>query len=237
MSARCPRVTWRTRAMVCIGLAAGLLGAAGAGGTLGVPLPPGTQVEWVIEDGRIAGQRVSLQRFLTAARPEALREALMPAAGEGHQSSRSFNAQSGAWQVLTTRGDDGYRTLQWRGLPDGRTEALLTHWSGPHRSASPLVDPVALLPPGASVLRRFSVRDGGHRNETLVAWSREPVAQFAAHLHERLIASGLHAGPAPNAPAGSVARFYRGRGVELALTVTPHAGRSALVLHHSEVSP
>lgn len=206
-------------------------------GTYASSLPAGTRVEWVIEDGVVAGQRVSVQRILTPAAPEALREALIPGAGEGTATLHRMRSQSGRWQVLSVRVDAGYRTLQWRVLPEGLVEALFTRWSEPQRLPRIGFDPGALLPTGTHLLRRFAAQDDGRFNETLVAWSREPVTRFAAQLHARLMAAGLQSEPVRDTSGAGVARFYRGRGREIALTVTPHAGRSALVLHHNEVSP
>lgn len=235
--ARGPWIGWRIARIRSLIVFTALLGAVSMRGACASPLPSGTRVEWVIEDGVVSGQRVSVQRILTPAAPEVLREALMPEAGDATSTVHRVRSQSGRWQVLSVRTDAGYRTLQWRALPDGLVEALFTRWSSPQRGQRAGFDPGALLPTGTHLLRRFAGRDDDRFNETLVAWSREPVARFAAQLHARLLASGLQSEPTRDTSGAGIARFYRGRGREVALTVTPHAGRSALVLHHSEVSP
>ena len=208
-----------------------MIGAAWAAESL----PAGSRVESVLDGGFIASQRVTVQRILTDASPEALRVALMPDPSP-NATAREAD-RSGPWQVLSAREEAGWRTLQWRTLPDGRTEALLSRWHGSAGSRDAVFDPRIALPPGAQVLRQVSSVDNGRRAETLVAWSRDPVTRIGAFAHQRLLASGFQAGPARGSPDRGIARFYRGRGYEIALTLTSHAGRSGLVLHCSEVSP
>ena len=208
-----------------------MIGAAWAAESL----PAGSRVESVLDGGFIAGQRVTVQRILTDASPEVLRESLVPELSPNAMARGAD--RSGPWQVLSARNDEGWRTLQWRTLPDGRTEALLTRWHGSAGSRGAGFDPRNALPPGAQVLRQVSSVDNGRRSETVVAWSRDSVTHVGALVHQRLLAFGLQTSPARGSPDLGIARFYRGRGHEVALTLTSHAGRSGLVLHYSEVSP
>ena len=206
----------------------------------GLPaLPPGTRVESVVEDGAVGGQRVVVLRIRSDGPPGPIVEALVPAAaGPGAAVNGAVvEVRSGPWQVVSAREGEGYRTLQWRALPGGGTEALLSLWRGPVASLPASFDLDAVVPRGATVLRRLSANDGGRRSATLVAWTPASVPDVAAQVHARLRAAGLEPGALRGDAATGLSRLYRGRGREVALTVTPHPGRSGLVLHYSEVSP
>ena len=227
--------------------ACALLAATGAGSVClaavgGLPaLPPGARVESVVEDGAVGGQRVAVLRIRSDGPPGPIVQALVPGAADRRADAGAagqvVEVRSGPWQVVSAREGDGYRTLQWRALPGGGTEALLSLWRGPVASSPASFDLDAAVPRGATVLRRFSANDGGRRSATLVAWTPASVPDAAAQVHARLRAAGLEPGALRGDAATGLSRLYRGRGREVALTVTPHPGRSGLVLHYSEVSP
>lgn len=215
--------------------------AAGATAS-GLPaLPPGARVESVVEEGAVGGQRVAVLRIRSDGPPGPIVDALVPGASDRGAGAGAMGAvvevRSGPWQVVSAREGSGYRTLQWRALPGGGTEALLSLWRGPVGSSPSAFDLDAAVPRGAIVLRRFSATDGGRRNATLVAWTSASVPDAAAQVHARLRAAGLEAGALRGSADAGISRLYRGRGHEVALAVTPHPGRSGLVLHYSEVSP
>lgn len=197
-------------------------------------LPAGARVEPVLEDGVVDGQRASILRIRHDGPPGPLLQWLT---GEGVSRAATIRTRSGPWEIASVREGEGYRTLQWRVLPGGGIEALQTHWRGPAAPRGAAFDPASALPAGARVLRRVSAVDGGRRNETLVASTDDPVESTAAAIHQRLLAAGFQAGPVRGAPRSGLTRQYRAKDREVALTVTPHPGRSGLVLHHSEVSP
>jgi len=223
-----------------------MLGGLGVAGALGCGVAPAAQprlpslpfpavVESVIEQGEIEGQPVSIARFHTGLGQAAV-AARLAREWSGPGGSPMVESSSGPWRVLSWWSPQAYRTVQLRDLPGGGSEGLLSLWRSGDAQIPSGLDPVALLPPDARVLRQLSSLDAGRRSRTLVAMVPGSLAWAGEVVGQRLAAHGFSPDPVMRAGAQGGARLYRRRGAELALTVAPHDGRTALVLHLIEES-
>jgi hypothetical protein len=88
-------------------------------------------------------------------------------------------------------------------------------------------DAARFLPAGTTVLRRLGAVDAGRHSVSLVALVPGGPRWTADALHASLTAAAFTRDPLVREPA----RWYRRPGTEIAFTVQPHHGRTALVLH------
>ncbi len=203
-------------------------------------LPFPAQVSTVIERGAVEGHAVRVLQFNT--QHEIARVlALTRRAWSLPHGSRTVEASSGPWSIVSRQTGTGYQTLQAKRAPDGHTEGLMTYWDREHGLPRSGIDLAALLPADAHVRRRFVAVDARRRSETLVAVDDAAPRMVAERIGARIAASGLRVAPMARAGAvedgDAVARLYLGRGSELALTVHRHDGGSAVVMHLSEGQP
>ena len=213
-------------------------GGADVAAAAGLPFP--ATLESVVERGAIEGYPVSVVRLRSAL---SVGEALASArrAWSASDPDAVLVTRSGPWQVVSVRERSGYRTLQLRAAPDGGTEGLLSLWShdGPgSNGVEPSLDASRLLPAGAQVLRRLDGVDGGRRHRTLVALTDGSVRWVADSLETRALALGFARDPVRRQSAGEgESRLYRSGRRDLGITVHPHEGRTAIVIHLTETAP
>ena len=214
---------------------AGLPGPGDAAAAL--PFP--ARIEPVIERGDIEGHAVSITRFRSVLTVEAI-VARVARDWSGPLRAPVVEAATGPWRVVSTLSDEAWRTLQVRTHPAGGSEGMLSVWSSAQVSRSAAADVVALLPADAAVLRRFGGVDAGRRSVTVVAEVDGSPAWAAQALHSRLAQAGYGRDSTVRTPESAVqrgeARLYRRQGREIAFTVQPHRGRSAVVLHLTEAA-
>ena len=197
-------------------------------------LPFEARIESVIEEGEIEGRPVRIARFRSALPPGELVRVLRREWPQD-DGTELLESASGSWRIVSGWNPEGFRTLQFRALPGGGSEGVLSVWPRePGAAGLPVAafDLAALLPAGSTVMRRFAARDAGRRSETLVAVAQTAVEATADAIDQRLVALGLRRDPvAGTASARGWARIYRGRAVELACTLVPRAGHTEVVLH------
>jgi hypothetical protein len=208
-------------------------GAADASAVL--PFP--ARVEPVIERGDIEGHAVSITRFRSALSAESI-VARVARDWSGPLRDPVVESATGPWRVISTRSHEAWRTLQVRPHPAGGSEGMLSVWAGAPASRSAAADVVALLPADANVLRRLGAVDAGRRSVTVVAEVEGSPGWAAQALDSRLAQAGYARDgvvrTAESAVQRGEARLYRRQGREIAFTVQPHRGRSAVVLHLTE---
>jgi hypothetical protein len=211
-------------------------------------LPADVRQELVMVAAAFDGHAVTTHRFRSPSPPAPLADALRERwRSEGLTVVES---RSGDWTVLSVRGPDAMRTVQFRPTSAG-TEGLASSW---RRAASN--DPAAgdgaaqagtrlvrWLPGDARVLRQVSHRDPGRDAATLVAVVPGAPQEAASRLRRQAAASGFVDDPTFGGPAGRAA-WYRGGphaagealafrrgGEELVATVAAHERGTAVVLH------
>jgi len=218
-----------------IGSAPAHLCALAADGTL----PFDARVESVLERGAIEGYDVRVTRFRSPLPPAAATAQARDAwSAEGR--APLIESASGPWRIVSRYDGDAYRTLQLRGHSDGGSEGMLSIWRAAQLPGGAGLDPAALLPVGAAVLRRFSSVDAGRRAESVVAQVRGSVEQVDAAVHDRMILAGYRRDPVvgarPNVAPG-LARLYRRAHREALITLHPSLGNIGVVLHLTEGVP
>lgn len=159
-----------------------------------IEFPFEARFETVIENGAIEGQPVRVVRLRS---PLAVREALRTLRAEwsAQPGVRTIESAAQGWELLSSWGPEGVRTLQLRAAPGGGSEGVLSVWPakdavGLRPGAAPF-DLAGLLPSGARLLRRFAALDSGRRSETLVAVLDADPQAVADAIGQRLEALGL----------------------------------------------
>ena len=209
-------------------------------------LPFQASVESVIDRGSIEGHPVTVVRFRSRV---SYADALIATERAWRGTGASVvSTQAGPWRVVSRYEIDRFGTLQLRPSRDGGTEGLFSIWSGPGLASAPASasaqpaqsapDPAGLLPAGARVLRSLDGIDAGRRHRTLVALAEGSPAWVAQALESRITAQGFARDAVARAPAQPAAvgeaRLYRAAGRTLGLTVHPHDGHAAIVIHLTE---
>lgn len=214
-------------------------------------LPGIDRARLAIPDGSLAGHTVVVYEVDTRRTPqEALGEV------ERHWRTQGVDtvlqAQAGEWHVLSRHANskptgngnpafEGFETLQLRASLRGGSEGLLTRWMPANGSAA--TDALArLVPPDARRVRQLA-SGGRHerRASTLVAHFARSLDDAEAHLHRHLSHLGFEPMQADGEPKDlrwrdDRARFYRGDGAELLVTLHRQPQGASAVLHHVEVS-
>ncbi len=213
-------------------------------------LPGIDRARLAIPDGSLAGHTVVVYEVDTQRTPqEALGE--VERHWRAHGVDTVLQAQTGDWHVLSRHtgsapggdGDtafEGFETLQLRASPRGGSEGLLTRWT--QASGSNQHDTLArLVPPDAQRVRQLA-SGGQHerRGSTLVAHFARSLDDAEAHLHRHLARIGFEPMQADGQPKDlrwrdDRARFYRGAGAELLVTLHRQPQGASAVLHHVEV--
>ncbi|HWS73768.1 MAG TPA: hypothetical protein VN324_01385, partial [Quisquiliibacterium sp.] len=200
-------------------------------------LPFPAQVEQVIDQGEIEGQPVQVARFRSVLSANEVVRALerewRSPAGDTLVETRTEG-----WRVLSAWSPEGFRTLQFRALPGGGSEGLLSVWplTPNGRQAAdgkPSRAVLRMLPAGSTVHRRFAAVDAGRRSETIVATAEGSTLWVAEAVAQQLVSDGFDRDPVLEARgAPGEARLYRRQGVEVVYTVSQAGpGRSGVVLH------
>ena len=185
----------------------------------------------------VNGNRLDLNRFVDERSAEVLREEVrriwLRRPAPVHSSSRD------GWLVLTQVNGSSVETLELRPLghaTQGRWWRL-RKGDGGLAEASAWLE--AALPAGSQVLDRIAHQDDGRRMTTVVATTFAPAAEASAELVSMLQRSGFTI-QARNSPSfvGDGLAFFLARGAEeVAVTVSEHAGRRAMVLHWGRAAP
>ncbi|RPH42405.1 MAG: hypothetical protein EHM87_16875 [Burkholderiales bacterium] len=211
-------------------------------------LPADVRQELVMVAAAFDGHAVTTHRFRSPAPPAPLADTLRErwrAEGLAVVESRSAD-----WTVLSVRGPDGMRTVQFRPTASG-TEGLVSTWrraasnepSSGAGAAQTVGGLARWLPDDARVLRQIDHGDPGRQAATLVALVPGAPQDAASRLRRMAAASGFVDDPGFGGPAGRAA-WYRGgphasgealafrRGGEaLVATVAVHDHGTAVVLH------
>lgn len=232
---RAPQLDARRTGACCV-MAAGLICAAPS---LAAPrtsvLPFAASLESVIEQGHIEGHAVSVLRFRSSDPVAAVVGRLAREWG-GPGGAPLVEARSGGWRIVSSFDAGAYRTVQIRPQAAGGSEGLYSVWSPTVRTTARL-DPRAILPDTATVLRRVSAVDGARVTTTVVARVDASAAWTLAALDRRLIDLGFVAAPLPRAGSAGGMRVFQRGGHEIAFTVSSHRTTSAIVVHLTEESP
>jgi len=185
----------------------------------------------------VNGNRVDLNRFVDERPAEALREEVrrnwLRRPAPVHSSSRD------GWLVLTQVNGSSVETLEVRPYgtaTQGRWWRLRKGDGGLAGSAAWME---AALPAGSRVLDRIAHEDDGRRMTTVVAATAAPAAEASAELVAMLQRNGftIQTRSSPSFVGDGLA-FFLARGAEdLAVTVSEHAGRRAMVLHWGRAAP
>jgi hypothetical protein len=195
-------------------------------------LPFPARIESVIDRGEIEGHRVSILRFESLLPAQVVLQRARAAWGGGRREP-VVEADAGAWRTLSTHDTGSWRTLQVRARANGGSEGMLSVWNasmlppGAAPADGAAFDVARHLPGGATVLRRLGSVDAGRHSASLVALVPGGPQWTADALHASLSAAAFTRDPVVREPA----RWYRRPGVEVAFTVHPHEGRTALVVH------
>ncbi len=163
-----------------------------------------------------------------------------------HSGAAVLRADSEGWAVLSRRLDEGFETLQLRARAHGGSEGLFTRWSdraAPLRARRALGE---LLPVDARITRQLASHDaaanGARRADTLLAQLPHGIDEAERRVDAQLRRAGFARLPMPPARHQSAwrndrARFYRGAGAEVMVTLHARESDTALVLYHVEVAP
>ena len=211
-------------------------------------LPPEVRQELVMSAAALDGHRVSTRRFHADVPPQVLIASVRERLRAGGVTV--LEARNGDWTVLSVREADGLRTIQLRATGQG-SEGLSSTWRSARDEGDAGVpdgrtagEPLAAwLPDDARVLRSIRHHDAGRDAATVVALTAASPGRAAEALRARAARLGFTEDPALGLPAQRAA-WYRGGGDaagealafrqgrrEVVVTVGPHRGSTAVVLH------
>jgi hypothetical protein len=187
--------------------------------------------EIVLESVVVGANLLDLKRFIDTRPPTMLltdvRLAWSQRPGLIHGSERD------GWRVLTQAAGGSVEMLELRGHGSGSEG----RWSRLQRGGGGMTEaPLALeaaLPSGSRVLSRLVHQDGGRRMATLVATTNADAGNASREIIPALQRQGfrLGSGHAPATEGGGQV-FFLARGREdLAVTISDHLDRRAVVMH------
>lgn len=221
-------------ALMLAGAAPARADRAGDGAESQVPFP--ALVESVLERGSIEGHPVSIVRFVTRLAVGDASRATARAWGR-EVGSQVAAGSAGGWQIVSTRQQGRFLTLQLRTARGGGSEGVLSVWPDAAAPQPAGFDAARLLPGGAAVVRRVGGVDGDRRHQSLVAIADGSPGWNADLLESAALASGFTRDGVEQARVKTGpgrAMLYRSAGRELGVTVHPYDARTAIVLHVTE---
>lgn len=221
-------MTTAARALTCA-LAACACATSPAADWPELPLPPRSEAEMVLRDGRVNGLATHIQRFTTElSPPEVLQFYRQHWTRPNQPEPRAV--QKGPWAALSTLDGQHQVTVQVR--PDGRgAEALLTQMEIA-RSPRDFVPRELPRPPGVQVTQVTESQDGAQRSRLVSLVSDEGFEMQVQRWRQAWQRQGWTAGPAHEQPRKDggrlwLASFARDRAsADQVLTYDPRQRRS-----------